>query len=477
MDEKKDVTRFKDFPLDQQIKRAISELGFKNPLEVQAQTIPKILAGKDLIVRSQTGSGKTAAFAIPVCEKIDTELEAVQAVIVTPTRELAAQVQQDINDIGHYKGVTSIALYGNQPMELQRKELKKAPHIVVSTPGRLVDHLQNKNIKLKDLNYLVIDEADEMLLMGFLEHLEYALSKMPEDRVTLLFSATMPEEVYELSQKYMKEPEKIEIAAEDLAADSIEQLYYAVEGLKKVDFIKKIIRHEKPEKCLIFCNTKEQVDSVYEILKKWDRDTCAIHGGMDQKQRNEVLKEFKKGQYRMMIATDLAARGLHVVGITHVINYGVPFEPENYIHRIGRTGRAGQSGVAITLVMPSEMQRFEELETFLGYKIPCKGGYVQRQPRASTKNRRDAGRFKESYRRSESKTIQINGGKSNSLLKTGDVLYAIKSIPGVSGADIGRVDIKDKITNVSILNEKEAIVAKGLKDKGIRSKKYRIKLI
>lgn len=467
--------KFKDYPLDNQIKRALSELGFQSPLEVQEEAIPKILEGKDLTVKSRTGSGKTGAFAIPICEMIDSSLEAVQAVIMAPTRELAQQVREDINDIGKYKGIKSIALYGNQLMEIQRKALKDIPHIIVSTPGRLMDHIMNKNVKLSNVKFLVLDEADEMLLMGFKDQLEYVIAKIPEERTTLLFSATINEEVKEIAEKYLNNPENIEIEFEENPLEKIEQLYYAVEGLKKVDFMKKVIKYEKPQKGIIFCNTKEQVDNLYTILKKWDNAVCAFHGGVDQTERQEILKDFKKGQYRILIATDLAARGIHVVGITHVINYSVPFEPEQYVHRIGRTGRVDEKGVAITFVMPSEMDRFRELETFLGYKIPCKGGYVNTAPKVPQKNRRDAGRFKDTGNRKKAGIIRIEGGKLNSSLQTRDILYTIRNINGVNNEDIGKVDIKDKITEVVVYGGKEDIILKELKKTGIKKRIYKMK--
>lgn len=473
--EKNAIKRFKDFPLDNQIKRALSELGFQSPLEVQSETIPKILAGKDLIVKSQTGSGKTAAFAIPLCEKVDLELEAAQVLVLAPTRELVDQVREDFDDIGRYKGVTNCALYGKQPMEKQRKELRTKPHVIVATPGRMLDHLKNKNIKLNEVKYLVIDEADEMLIMGFKDQIDYIVSKLPEDRKTLLFSATMPEEVELLSQSYMNSPESVEVKSEVTTIDKIEQLYYAVEGLKKVDFIKKVIRHEQPKKCIIFCNTQEQVDSLLEIFGKWDRATCAVHGGMDQGLRTEKLKEFKRGKYRILIATDVAARGLHIQGITHVINYGVPFDHENYVHRIGRTGRVSEEGVAITMVMPSELERFHELEKFLGYEIPCRGGYVDRAPKSSNKHRRGKEKFKDDKRKGRGAKVQINAGMSNSTLRTRDILYAVKKTPGINSDDIGKVEILDKVTNIIIYNGKESEVARSIKKKGIKGKLYKAK--
>lgn len=470
------IEKFKDYPLDNQIKRALSELGFVSPLEVQTAAIPLILEGKDLIVKSQTGSGKTAAFAIPLCEKIDMSIERPQVLVLAPTRELAAQIKDDFSDIGKFKGIQTCAVYGQQPMEIQRKELKKNPQVVVGTPGRMMDHILNKNIKLQDIKYLVIDEADEMFIMGFKDQLEAIISKLPRERVSLLFSATMPDEVQFLSQQYMNAPEQIEIEAEVPNIEKIEQLYYAVDGLRKVDFMKKMLRHEQPRKCIIFCNTKEQVDNLFDIFRKWDFTTCAVHGGMDQGLRTEKLKDFKKGKYRMLIATDVAARGLHVQGITHVVNYGVPFEHENYVHRIGRTGRVDQNGVAITMVIPSEMDRFKDLQKYLGYEIPCRGGYVDKKPPAQNKRRTGPEKFKAVKRKEAGTTIQILGGNKH-LLKSKDVLNIIRGTAGVQNDDIGRVDVRDDVTNVEIYNGKASMVVKHIKSSKIKGKLYRVRTL
>ncbi len=470
------LTKFKDYPLSNEIKRALSELGFKQPLEVQAKTIPMILDGKDLIVKSQTGSGKTAAFAIPICEKIDVKLESPQVLVLTPTRELTEQVKDDFADISKYKELKCLALYGKQPMADQRKELKKnTPHVIVATPGRMMDHILNKNVKLQNIKYLVIDEADEMLIMGFKEQIETVIKSLPKDRVTLLFSATMPEEVVSLSEQYMIHPENIEIESQVSNIDKIQQIYYAVDGLKKVDFMKKVIERESPRKAIIFCNTQEQVDNLLEILRKWSNSVCAVHGGMDQQLRKEKLTLFKRGECRILIATDMAARGLHVQGITHVINYGVPFEHEQYVHRIGRTGRVDQHGIAITMVIPSEMDRFRELEKFLGYKIPCKGGHVNRKPKAETGRPIGKQRFKLENRKGQKALVQFSAGRSNSTLKASDFVSAIRSVEGMTNEDIGRVDIRDTVTNVEIFDGKERAVINAFKTKKVKGKLLRVK--
>lgn len=468
--------KFKDYPLSNEIKRGLSELGFKKALEVQSIVIPKILTDdKDLIVKSQTGSGKTAAFAIPICERIDVELESTQMLVLTPTRELAEQVKYDIDGIGKYKGIKCAAVYGKQPIELQKIELKKNPHVITATPGRMMDHLIRKNVKLHNLKYLVIDEADEMLIMGFSDQIEAIVNKLPDNRVTLLFSATMPEKVQYLSQKYMNNPENIEVESEVNALDKIEQIYYSVEALKKVDFLKKMLKRERPRKTIIFCNTQGQVERLYAIMRKWSQLICQVHGGMPQRARMDTLIAFKKGQYNTLIATDVAARGIHVEGVTHVVNFFVPFDNENYIHRIGRTGRVDQNGVAITFVTQTEENRFLELQDFLGYKIPCRGGHVERKigkkdfKKSTKKTRYKPGKIKGTV-------IQINAGRSNSRFTNKDILSTLRSVGGVKQENIGRIDIKDKITNVEILDGKERLVVKALQNTKIKGKLYRAKI-
>lgn len=479
MTETSNTIKFKDYPLDNDIKRALSELGFKQPLEVQEKTIPLILDKKDLIVKSQTGSGKTAAFAIPICEKINAEHESPQALVLTPTRELTEQVANDFSDISKYKALKCLALYGKQPMADQRRELKKnTPHVIVATPGRMLDHIVNKNVRLQDIKFLVIDEADEMLIMGFKEQLDAIIEKLPKERVTLLFSATMPAEVSALSEQYMNHPEQIEIEPQVSNINKIKQVYYGVDGLKKVDLIKRVIEREVPRKAVIFCNTQEQVDNLYEILRKWSNSICAVHGGMDQHLRKEKITLFKRGECRILIATDMAARGLHVQGITHVINYSVPFEQEQYVHRIGRTGRVDQRGIAITMVIPSEMERFRELEKFLEYRIPCKGNVTSTstKPKAVTEKTTAKGRFKLENRKGQKALVQFSAGRNNSNLKAIDFVSAIRNnVEGITSEDIGRVDIKETVTNVEIFDGKERAVINAFQTKKVKGKLLRVK--
>ena len=469
--------KFKEYKLDNQIKRALSELGFMYPLEVQEKTFPLIMDKKDLVVQSQTGSGKTAAFAIPICEQIDIENTETQALILAPTRELALQVKEDIDDIGRYKGIKTLCIVGKEALPKQKKALREGAHIIVATPGRMIDHLTRRNIKLKYLEFFVIDEADEMFIMGFQEQIEDIIKHLPEERNTLLFSATMPTKVLFLSQQHMVKPEQIEIEAEVSTIDKIHQIHYAVDGLKKVDYMKRMLQMEQPQKAMIFCNTREQVDKVFDIMRKWKMSVTAIHGGLDQHVRTNRMRAFKRGEFRILIATDMASRGLHIRGLTHVINYSVPFEHENYVHRIGRTGRVDENGIAITLVIPKEMDRFEDLQKFLEYEIPCKGGHVTRQPRTNNKNRKNPenDRYKSGSKHKKTTKLQINSGKMNGNLSKRDILNAISNLPGLSKDDVGAVEMRDKFTNVEIFNDKDKIVIKAFREMKLKGKRYHAK--
>lgn len=467
--------KFKELELDNRIKHSLSEMGFIKPLEVQAEAIPLIMEGKDLIVKSQTGSGKTAAFGIPVCEMIDETVEASQVLVLAPTRELTIQVKEELESIGKHKGLTSTAIVGKEPMQDQRRALKQRPHMIVATPGRMMDHIINKNVKLDNIKYLIIDEADEMFIMGFKEQLEAIIEKLPKERVTLLFSATMPDQVRYLSELFMKSPKSIEVTSEVSTVDKIEQIYYAVDGLKKSKFLKQMLVREDPRKAIIFLNTREQVDELYSEMKKWGYYVTAVHGGVDQKNRQQRLNNFKRGQARILLSTDLASRGLHVHGLTHVINYGVPFENEQYVHRIGRTGRVDQNGIAITLVTSRDVDRFETLQEYLGYKIPCKGGHLTKQPKKDRVAEGKRQRFKPDTKRKDVVVVEIDAGRLNSMLRSRDVLAAFKSVAGVDQEHIGRITVKDKTTTVEIYDGREAPLLRAFKTKKIKNKTYKIR--
>ena len=365
-------TNFNDYKLSSELLKAISMLNFKDFTKVQKQVIPVALEEKDIVVKSQTGSGKTAAFAIPICELVDWEENKPQALVLTPTRELAIQVKEDIFNIGRFKRLKVAAVYGKSPFNDQKKELKQKTHVVVGTPGRIIDHLDKGTFDTSEIKYLVIDEADEMLNMGFVDQIETIIDSLPKERVTILLSATMPKDIENLCKKYMKDPIHIEIEEENKAADNICQERYDVKELDKVNLLKDITIVENPDSCIIFCNTKEKVDEVYSELSKLQYTCRKIHGGMEQDDRLRVMNDFKKGYFRYLVATDVAARGIDIDNITLVINYDIPEDKESYVHRIGRTGRIGKMGHAITFVTQSENRFLKDIHEYIGKEILLK---------------------------------------------------------------------------------------------------------
>ncbi|MBE3596082.1 MAG: DEAD/DEAH box helicase [Hydrogenibacillus sp.] len=363
------MTVFQDFSIDPAILRAISDMGFEEPSPIQKEAIPKILEGLDVIGQAQTGTGKTAAFGIPIVEKVSPELGAVQALVLTPTRELAIQVSGEIRKIAKYKRVRTLPIYGGQSIGHQIRALKMGVHVVIGTPGRLIDHIERGTLTLDRVRILVLDEADEMLDMGFIDDIERILRVLPGERQTLLFSATMPEEIRRLANRYMKRPVMIKVTREEVTAPSIEQVYYKVLEKNKLDALCRILDAEETELGIIFCRTKRGVDELSEQLQARGYLVDALHGDLSQAQRDKVMGDFRSGRIEYLIATDVAARGLDVTNVTHVINYDIPQDPESYVHRIGRTGRAGKHGIAITLVTPREMKQLRVIEQLTRTRI------------------------------------------------------------------------------------------------------------
>ena len=363
---------FSDYMLHKDILKALDLLGLNTPTPIQREVIPHVLQKHDCIAQAQTGSGKTASYAIPLCELVEWEENKPQVMILTPTRELAMQVQQEITDIGKLKRIKAPALYGKQSFKGQEKDLKQKSHMVVGTPGRVLDHLERGTLFTGCIGYLVIDEADEMFHMGFIEQVEQILSYLPNDRVTLLFSATMPKEVVRLAEQYMHNPVQITIEGEQLSSRKITHSYYSCDGMhtdERIDLLKNILKVHNPDSCIIFANMRSEVEDIYDAL--WDDGfSCGrLHGGMEQWERTEVMRDFKKGLFRYLVATDVAARGIDVENISLVVNYELPHERETYIHRIGRTGRAGQNGMAISLLERYEQSELKALEKLLEQEI------------------------------------------------------------------------------------------------------------
>ncbi|KAB7704799.1 DEAD/DEAH box helicase [Bacillus aerolatus] len=356
------MTKFKDLNLSEATLKAIDKMGFEEATPIQAQTIPTGLEGKDIIGQAQTGTGKTTAFGIPMIEKIDTQNHAIQGLIIAPTRELAIQVSEELYKIGSGKRVGILAVYGGQDIQRQIRALKKHPHIIVGTPGRILDHINRKTLKLENLQTLVLDEADEMLNMGFIQDIEAILSHMPTERQTLLFSATMPKQIRAIAERFMNDPVTIRVKTKEMTVSNIEQHYVKVHQRDKFDVLSRLIDVHSPELAIIFGRTKRRVDELANALSLRGYQAEGIHGDLTQAKRLTVLKRFKEGKIDVLVATDVAARGLDISGVTHVYNYDIPQDPESYVHRIGRTGRAGKEGVAITFVEPREMSYLKEVE-------------------------------------------------------------------------------------------------------------------
>lgn len=356
------MTSFNEMSLDNHVLQAISEMGFEEATPIQEKTIPLVLNGRDIIGQAQTGTGKTAAFGIPMVQKLARDKESIQALVVTPTRELAIQVAEELNRIGQFKGIKALPVYGGQEISRQIRSLKHRPEIIVGTPGRLMDHMRRKTIRLQQVAITVLDEADEMLSMGFLEDIETILQEVPEERQTLLFSATMPPAIQNLAQRFMKNPDFIGIKVKEMTVANTEQYYIEVQEKQKFDVLCRLLDIQSPELAIVFGRTKRRVDELFEALNKRGYSAEGIHGDLSQARRDTVMRHFKQGITDILVATDVAARGLDISGVTHVYNFDIPQDPESYVHRIGRTGRAGKTGLAITLVTSREMQHLHLIE-------------------------------------------------------------------------------------------------------------------
>lgn len=363
---------FSEFGLQPEVLRAITEMGFEESTPIQEKAIPIALSGRDLIGQAQTGTGKTAAFGIPLVQGIDPSEEKVAALVMCPTRELAIQVADEIGRLARFKGIQSLPIYGGQDIGRQIRALRKrpGPQIVIGTPGRLLDHINRKTIRLDDVRYVVLDEADEMLDMGFLEDIQTILSAVPEKRQTMLFSATMPPNIQRLAQQFLKNPEHISVVPKQVSAPSVDQSYIEVHERDKFEVLCRLLDMESPELAIVFGRTKRRVDELTEALQKRGYSADGLHGDLSQHMRDTVMRKFRDGSIDVLVATDVAARGLDVTGVTHVVNFDLPQDPESYVHRIGRTGRAGKEGTAWTFVTPREIDHLRFIERVTRHKIP-----------------------------------------------------------------------------------------------------------
>ncbi|MGX7201786.1 RNA helicase [Enterococcus plantarum] len=471
---------FNTYPISDVILEAISDLGYETPTPVQQAVIPAVLDRKDVLVQSQTGSGKTASFAIPLCEKVDWVENKPQVLVLEPTRELAQQVQEDIINIGRYKRIKATAVYGKASYVKQKSELKQKSHIVVGTPGRVLDHILKGTLPLEKINCLVIDEADEMLNMGFIEQVKEIIAALPEAKNTLLFSATMPKTIEKLSSAYLREPVVVKIEASEKTTPKIQHAFLDVTEEHKFAALEAVTIVENPDTCIIFANTQEKVNDTYDFLVKTGYPVGKLHGGMMQEDRFDVMDAFRKGKFRYLVATDVAARGIDIENITHVINLDVPFEKESYVHRVGRTGRAGREGYALTFVTSKEDSLKKEIESFgeltmTRITLP-NAKQVARNKAAFEKKitTKQKPKHQKAKRVNEEITkVYFNGGKKKKL-RALDFVGTISKIEGITSEDIGIITIQENVTYVDILNGKGPLVIQAMKERTIKGKQLKV---
>ena len=471
---------FNQYELSQQILRALEKLNYKKPTKVQEAVLETFFNRQDLIVQAQTGSGKTLAYALPICESVDWEGRYPQALVLTPTRELALQVQEDFFKVGRFKRIKAVGLYGKAPFIIQQKELKQKTHVVVATPGRLLEHLEKGTIVTKDLRYVIIDEADEMLRMGFMEDVRRIIAAIPKKRQTLLFSATLPKDIVQLSQEMMRSPQHIQITPERLTSNQVIAKCFEVEKDEKLRALMNLTQVNNPECCMIFCNRKLGVEAIYQALKDADYACAMLHGGMEQKDRFRVMEDFKKGYYRYLVCTDVAARGIDVKHVTYVVSYDVPEDKEQYIHRIGRTGRGKKTGEAAMLVTKEEKAYIEAIENYIGE--PLVRGILPtsievEQAKEAFKEKMTQGiRIQKPELEAIHQDIlklHINAGKKTKMRPV-DIVGTLCNLPGMSAEDIGIIQIQDISTYVEILNGKGEKVYKQLQSTPIKGRMRRV---
>jgi ATP-dependent RNA helicase DeaD len=520
-----EVPSFAELGLSEPIVRAISELGFESPTPIQARAIPVLVQGRDLIGQAQTGTGKTAAFALPIIQRLSPERRIPQAIILAPTRELAVQVAGGIWDFARHTGLRVVPVYGGQPIDRQIRALRDGAQIIVGTPGRVLDHLRRGSLSLSEISICVLDEADEMMALGFAEDMEAILAELPENRQVACFSATMPPRIADLTRKFMKNPEHIAIESKRRTVETTNQTYYDVPKGKKLEALARVLDMESPGPTIVFCRTRQETNDLTDQLRLRGHNADALHGDMSQAERDRVMRRFRDGQIDLLVATDVAARGLDIETVTHVINYDIPWDVEQYIHRIGRTGRAGRSGDAITLVEGRQRRQLEVIERVIGTKIkpariPTAADIAARrrdQFRDSLKETLDARQFDghlatvedllEDYDPSEIAAaalqmlwqLQHTAPTSRELdadfeqpelgmtrvfvglgrqdgLRPGDIVGAIVGETGIPAKSIGVIDILDRTAFVEVPMQEADRVVQALRQTKIRNRKAKVQL-
>ena len=459
--------KFEELNLDERILRAVEDMGFEEASPIQASAIPVIMADRDVVGQAQTGTGKTAAYSIPVLEKIDPDLKKLQAVILCPTRELAVQVAEEIRKLAKYMSdIKVLPVYGGQEIVRQIKSLKAGVQILVGTPGRVMDHMRRKTVKFDNVSMVVLDEADEMLDMGFREDMETILTDTPEDRQTIMFSATMPKAIMDIAKNFQKDAEIIKVVRKELTVKNIEQYYYEVRPKNKNELLCRLI-----DISVVFCNTKRQVDELISELKGRGYFADGIHGDMKQAQRDRVMADFRSGKTEILIATDVAARGIDVDDVDVVFNYDLPQDEEYYVHRIGRTGRAGREGVALSFVSGKEAYKLKDIERYCKTKIKAKP-IPSMDDVKNTKLEAIFSNIKETIEADRRGMVRlfINVGKKDKI-KPANILGAITGESGIPGKLVGSIDMLDNYTFVEVPSKYADAVLLAMENVTIKGRK------
>lgn len=474
------IDKFEDLNLGKEILKALNNLGFVEPSEVQKVVIPKMLNNQDLVVKSQTGSGKTASFGIPMCELINSEENKIKGLVLVPTRELAMQVKEDISDIGRLKKIRVAAIFGKQPFKEQISELKQRIHIISGTPGRVIDHIERGNIDVNSIEYVVIDEADKMLNMGFVDQIRNVLKKLPNVKNTHLFSATIPEEIEKLYMGQMKNPEILEVKSKVFNRDKITERYIEVDYDFKLKALSKVLYAHTEESAIIFANTKDVVKNISRYLDSENIKARELQGDMEQKDRLKTMEDFKNKEFKVLVATDIAARGIHIEHITNVINFDIPMERESYVHRIGRSGRGEKPGLAISLITERDRKYLNDIQEYIGYEIdrlelPTNEEVLEGKERFLDHQKKNYGKKVKSKKvvHGEVTKIHLSAGKKKKVRNV-DILGALSNLEGMTGDDIGIIDVQDGFSYVDILNGKGNIILKKNKEIKLKGKLVKI---
>ena len=466
---------FDSLPLLPALLAVVQDLGFEELTPIQAQSIPLLLAGKDLIGQSKTGSGKTAAFALPLLQKLDLSQRELQGLVICPTRELGAQVARELRKLGrNLPGLVVLALTGGQEVREQARALEKGVHLAVGTPGRLLDHLQRRNLKVHAVATVVLDEADRMLDMGFAEDVGKILKALPKSRQTVFFSATYPATIRELSAKYQREPERISVVDADEAVPHTKELVVHVAPEQKLDALRWVLGQYPHDSALVFANLKLTVSEVARVLGSTRMSVATLHGDLEQLDRDRVMAKFRNGSTRVLVATDVAARGIDLEKLDLVVNFELPTQPEIYVHRIGRTGRAGQVGLAVSLCARSEQPRLEAIELYTGSAlIPVER--ARTPPQAAVEKAKPASLRPALDAKME--TLRLAGGRKDKL-RPGDILGALTGeAGGLSGTEIGKIEIHDRFSYVAVVKAATERAVKGLGTGRIKGKRFKVELV